>query len=69
VATCVSVHWLSREDGTLDSMLEQRYSSFDSVNLVEMTFKELEEYTLKHGEPKTQSGKQELFEAVFNQYF
>lgn len=58
-----------REDGTLDAMLEERYKSFDSVNLADMTFNDLEEYTRKHGEPKTQSGKQELFELVFNQYF
>jgi xylose isomerase len=31
-------------------------------------FKELEAYTLEHGEPALQSGRQELLENLLNEY-
>ena len=61
-------------DKRLSSMVENRYSSFDTIELgkkVESrtcTLEDLEEYTFKSGEPKQQSGQQELYEMILNQY-
>ena len=62
-----------REDGTLAKMVDDRYSSWDSgigekIEKGEVTFADLEKYTLENGEPSLKSGRQELFENIVNQY-
>lgn len=52
---------------------KQRYASFDSGDgkLFEegkLTLEDLREFAIKYGEPELISGKQELFEAIINQY-
>jgi xylose isomerase len=51
----------------------ERYSSFDSgkgkaFENGELTLEDLREYAIENGEPKTISGRQELFENIINQY-
>jgi xylose isomerase len=51
----------------------ERYSSFDSgkgkaFENGELSLEDLREYAIENGEPKTISGKQELFENIINQY-
>ncbi|XP_073257134.1 uncharacterized protein [Porites lutea] len=59
------------EDGTLDSLVKDRYSSFDKgigakVEKGTTSLEELEAYILEHGEPELISGKQEKCEAIIN---
>lgn len=62
-------------DKHLESMVNERYSSFQKSELgkkVEAgtaTFQDCENFVKEHGEPKQVSGKQEKFEQVFNNYF
>lgn len=61
------------KDGALSANLKARYASYDSgigaqIESGTATLESLEAYTLKHGEPKARSGKQELLENVLNQY-
>ncbi|KAK8881355.1 hypothetical protein M9Y10_004091 [Tritrichomonas musculus] len=61
------------ENSPYKKMLSDRYASFDSGEgkLFEegkMSFEDVVEYAKKHGEPKTTSGKQELYEAILNMY-
>ena len=61
------------QDGALADMVSQRYSGWDTGIGAEIEggkagFAELEAYTLKNGEPAIQSGRQELFENVLNEY-
>ncbi len=61
-------------DGTLQQMLEQRYQSWHTNDIgarIEQgtaTLEECTEYAKQQGEPKLESGKQELFELVRNRY-
>jgi xylose isomerase len=61
-------------DGVLDTMLRERYLSFETEeigNKIEdgtATLEECEAYAKKMGEPNLTSGKQELFEIIRNQY-
>jgi xylose isomerase len=62
-----------KQDGHLDAWVKERYSSFDSgigakVESGKASFKDLEEYIHKHGEPSPKSGKQEKFEVLINHY-
>mmetsp|Transcript_25006 Transcript_25006/g.59441 ORF Transcript_25006/g.59441 Transcript_25006/m.59441 type:complete len:229 (-) Transcript_25006:128-814(-) len=63
-----------KEDGTLRTMIEDRYSSWKTVPLGikiekgEATLEECVEYAKKAGEPKKTSGKQELYEITRNRF-
>lgn len=61
------------EDGRLDSIIKQRYSTFDSgigakIEKREVTLEDLEAYTLASGEPMIASGRQEMCENLINEY-
>ncbi len=61
------------EDGRLDGLLKQRYSTFDGgigaqIEKGEVGFEELEAYTLKNGEPILASGRQEMLENLINEF-
>lgn len=61
------------KDGVLDDFVKQRYSGWDKEFGVEiekgtMDLEKLEEFTLKNGEPKIQSGRQEMLEIIINDY-
>ncbi len=61
------------EDGRLDGLLKQRYSTFDSgigaqIEKGDVGFDELEAYTLKNGEPLLASGRQEMLENLINEF-
>jgi xylose isomerase len=52
---------------------KERYASFDSgegkaFEQGKMGLEELRNYAIKNGEPKTISGKQEMYEGLINQY-
>jgi xylose isomerase len=63
-----------RKEGTLDKMLKERYSSWDSgigaeVESGKASFKTLEKYMLEKGEvAPLASGRQELIENIINMY-
>jgi len=61
------------EDGVLDNMVTDRYSSFDSALGQKLrsgtaSLEEFEAHARQIGEPKKQSGKQELYENIFAEY-
>ena len=61
------------EDGRLDGIIKQRYSTFDAgigakIEKGEVGFAELEAYTLSNGEPFIASGRQEMCENLINEY-
>jgi len=61
------------EDGTLEEALRQRYAGWDGefgtqIEGRRLGLEELEAYTLEHGEPEIQSGRQELLENLLNEY-
>ncbi len=61
------------EDGRLDAIIKQRYSSFDSgigakIEKGEIGFAELEAHALANGEPLLASGRQEMCENLINEY-
>ena len=61
------------EDRVFEDFIAKRYESYTNgigKDIVEgkVGFKELEAYTLKNGEPKLTSGRQEMLESIFNQY-
>jgi xylose isomerase len=61
------------EDGRLEGMIRQRYSTFDSgigarVEAGLTTLEELEAYALENGEPLLGSGRQEWFENLVNEF-
>ena len=58
---------------TFDKFVARRYKGWTKgigKDIIDgkMTLGDLEAYTLKHGEPKVQSGKQELLENLLNEY-
>jgi xylose isomerase len=63
-----------KEEGTMRSMLEERYLSWKTeafgqkIERGEASLEECAEYAKSKGEPKKTSGKQELFELVRNRY-
>lgn len=61
------------KDGKFDKFIEERYKSYESgigKDIVDgkVGFKELEEYALANDQIKNISGKQEVLEAMLNQY-
>ncbi|KAI9203283.1 xylose isomerase-like protein [Polychytrium aggregatum] len=60
------------ESGRLRGMIDHRYKSWtehregQAVTAGQSSFEELEQLAKKHGQPELRSGKQELFERVFN---
>jgi len=62
-----------KEDGTIDKLLHDRYSSYDSglgheIEAGQSNFAALEKFVLEHGEPKQISGKQERYEGIVNRF-
>ena len=60
-------------DGVMDSFVENSYSSYTEgigkkIADRQTSLAELEEYTLRNGEPTAESGKQEYLEALVNRY-
>jgi xylose isomerase len=61
------------EDKTFAKAVTERYKGWSSelgrkIEAKQVGFGELEAYTLEHGEPETQSGRQELLENLLNEY-
>jgi xylose isomerase len=61
------------KDGKFEKFIAKRYAGWNSdlgkkIEAGKVGFKELEAFTLRHGEPKIQSGRQELLENILNQY-
>jgi len=61
------------QEGRLSGMIKERYSSYETgigkeIESGTASFEELEQWVFHHGEPQLRSGKQEKFEAIFNQY-
>lgn len=61
------------KDGVFEKFIQTRYESYASgigLDIVsgKVGFKELEAYTLKNGEPKLYSGRQEMLESLLNKY-
>ena len=61
------------KDKTFEKFVKARYAGWDKgigqkIEKKEVGFAELEAYTLKNGEPKLQSGRQEMLENVLNEY-
>lgn len=62
-----------REDGRLADFVAKRYASWDSelgrkIESGQAGLKELEAYALENGEPEIMSGRQEMLEALVNQF-
>jgi len=62
-----------KEDGLMEKMVSDRYSSFDdgfgkTIEEGKATLEECEAYIMEHGEPATKSGQQELYEMILNRY-
>jgi xylose isomerase len=61
------------KDGKFEKFIARRYKGWDGplgkkIEAGKVGFKELEAFTLKNGEPKIQSGHQELLENILNEY-
>jgi len=61
------------KDKALDKVVAKRYAGWDTrfgrmIESGKMNFKKLEAYILENGEPKLQSGRQELLENILNEY-
>lgn len=61
------------KDKTFESFIKSRYAGWDTefgkkIEKRKIGFKQLEQYTIKNGEPKLQSGRQEMLENILNQY-
>ena len=57
-----------RADGHFKKLLDERYRSFDGVDLKSLTFPQLEALALKSADPKPASGQQEAYEMLLNHY-
>lgn len=60
-------------DGRFEQALRQRYAGWDErlgqdIEQGRLGFAQLEQYTLEHGEPRIQSGRQEMLENLLNEY-
>jgi xylose isomerase len=56
-----------------EKVIDKRYAGWDAafgkkIEKGKATFTQMETYTLKNGEPKIQSGRQELLENILNEY-
>lgn len=61
------------QKSSYEALMEKRYESFKSGKGMDFTqgklsFKDLYDHASANGEPELQSGKQELFETILNQY-
>ncbi|MEN1786195.1 MAG: xylose isomerase [Bacteroidota bacterium] len=61
------------QESQYESLLQSRYASFQTgagADFVadKLSLTDLHQYAANHGEPKQYSGKQELYEAIVNQY-
>ena len=61
------------ENSQYESMLKERYASYDSgvgakFEAGEMTLEQVADYARTNGEVKSISGKQELYESMVNMY-
>ncbi|HBG28436.1 MAG: xylose isomerase [Planctomycetes bacterium GWF2_41_51] len=61
------------KDGKFKKMIQKRYAGWDNgigkkIENGKMDFGQLEKYTFDNGEPKLQSGRQELLENMLNDY-
>ncbi|MBN2514061.1 MAG: xylose isomerase [Sedimentisphaerales bacterium] len=61
------------KDKVLDKVIQKRYAGWDTplgkqIESGKMDFVKLEKYILEKGEPKLQSGRQELLENILNEY-
>ena len=61
------------KDREFEKIIQKRYANWDTafgrkIEKRQIGFRELEEYTLKNGEPRIQSGRQELLENLLNEY-
>ena len=61
------------DDGVLDGMVKERYSTYRSgigrkIMSGKAPFAEMEKYILKNGEPTKISGREEMFENIVNEY-
>jgi len=61
------------EDKTFEEAVKARYAGWDTdfgqqIETGKIGFDELEKYTLENGEPKINSGRQEMFESMLNDY-
>jgi len=61
------------EDKRIEGIVKARYAGWDTGIGVDIEngsvgFEELEAYTIEHGEPEVQSGRQELIENILNEY-
>ncbi len=61
------------EDKVFDGIIQKRYEGWGTelgqqIEKGQVGFEELEAYTLEHGEPEIQSGRQELLESILNDY-
>jgi xylose isomerase len=61
------------QDKTWENAISDRYKGWSGdlgkkISAKQVGFEDLEKYILEHGEPKLQSGKQELLENIFNSY-
>lgn len=61
------------KDGKMGKILKSRYAGWDkgigkTIERGKVTFSQLEQYTIKNGEPKLQSGRQEFLENLLNEY-
>jgi len=61
------------KDGKIGNLVKARYAGWDKslgrkIEKGKVNFGQLEQYTLQNGEPKLQSGRQELLENLLNEY-
>ncbi len=59
--------------GKFEKFVKTRYAGWDTafgrkIEKGKVGFEELEQHTLRHGEPKLQSGRQEMLENILNEY-
>lgn len=61
------------KNGALDKFIAKRYKGWETpfgqqIEKGKATFQQLEKWTLERGEPKVQSGRQEMLENIVNEY-
>lgn len=61
------------EDGVFENAVKERYAGWDKklgskIESRQIGFDELEAFTIENGEPKVQSGRQEMLENILNEY-